>query len=450
MRRAAGVALATAASAVAVLLAASPTQASAPASSTAAPAPPVLKPATDEGVAPTAAGVRRALAAALKDPTLGTHHGVYVYDIERRKTLTNTAGTFVPASTMKLLTTTAALATLGPDHQFTTKVVGSGSSIVLVGGGDPYLVSRKPATGAHPDPVPATLPDLASATAKALRAKGVRTVSLGYDASLFSGPAVNQNWLPKYLSEGIVSPTSALWVDEGRKVPGMAARWPDPARAAANAFAARLKAAGIKVTGTTKPVRAQPGAPVVAQVRSPRLAEIVEHINLVSDNDGAEVLLRQVGIATHTGSTYGAGLTGLRTTLASLGIDLSGARILDGSGLSRNNGVPLRLLGSVLVLAASDDHPGLRAVITGLPVAGFTGSLADRFTAAGSIAGSGYIRAKTGTLTSVHSLAGVVRDRTGTLLVFAAATDSAPPNKALAARTALDRVAGAIASCGCG
>jgi D-alanyl-D-alanine carboxypeptidase/D-alanyl-D-alanine-endopeptidase (penicillin-binding protein 4) len=44
----------------------------------------------------------------------------------------------------------------------------------------------------------------------------------------------------------------------------------------------------------------------------------------------------------------------------------------------------------------------------------------------------------------------VVRDRTGTLLVFAVATDSAPPDKALAARTALDRVAGAIASCGCG
>ncbi len=449
MRRPAGVAFATAASAVAVLLAASPTQAAAPASSTAAPAPQVLKSATVEGVAPTSAGVRRVLTAALKDPMLGAHHGVYVYDLERRKTLTNTSGTFVPASTMKLLTTTAALATLGPDHHFTTKVVGSGSSIVLVGGGDPYLASRKPAAGAHPDPVPATLPDLASATAKALRAKGVRTVSLGYDATLFSGPAANRAWLPKYLTEGIVSPTSALWVDEGRKVPGMAARWPDPARAAANAFAARLKAAGIKVTGSAKPVQAQSGAPVVAQVRSPRLAELVEHINLVSDNDGAEVLLRHVGLATHTGSTYGAGVTGLRTTLTSLGLDLSNARILDGSGLSRTNGVPLKLLGSVLVLAASDDHPGLRAVITGLPVAGFTGSLADRFTTPGSIAGSGYIRAKTGTLTSVHALAGVVRDRTGTLLVFAAATDSAPPNKALAARTALDRVAGAIASCGC-
>jgi D-alanyl-D-alanine carboxypeptidase/D-alanyl-D-alanine-endopeptidase (penicillin-binding protein 4) len=49
----------------------------------------------------------------------------------------------------------------------------------------------------------------------------------------------------------------------------------------------------------------------------------------------------------------------------------------------------------------------------------------------------------------VHSLAGLVRDRTGTLLVFAVATDSAPPDKALAARAALDRVAATLANCGC-
>jgi D-alanyl-D-alanine carboxypeptidase/D-alanyl-D-alanine-endopeptidase (penicillin-binding protein 4) len=433
-----------------VLLAASPSQAVAPASSAAVPAPQVLEAATAEGVAPAPAGVRRVLTPVLKDPALGKHRGAFVYDVQRRRTLLNTAGTFVPASTMKLLTTTAALATLGPDHRFSTKVVGTGSSIVLVGGGDPFLASRKPTGGIPPDPVPATLPDLATATVKALRAKGVRTVSLGYDASLFSGPAANRAWLPKYVSESIVSPTTALWADEGRKVPGMAARWPDPARAAANAFAVRLKAAGIKVSGTARPVRAEPGAPLVAQVRSPRLAAIAEHINLVSDNDGAEVLLRHVGITTHNGGSYAGGLTGLRSTLTGLGLDLNKARIQDGSGLSRTNGVPLQLLGSVLALAASDDHPELRAVITGLPVAGFTGSLSDRFSAAGSIAGSGYIRAKTGTLTSVHSLAGVVRDRTGTLLVFAVATDTAPPDKALAARTALDRVAGAIASCGCG
>lgn len=414
-------------------------------------APPVLKGATAEGVAPTSAGLGRVLAGALRDPALGKHHGAVVYDVTRHKLVysTGASGRYIPASTMKLLTTTAALAALGPEHRFTTKVVGTGSSIVLVGGGDPLLTSRRPAAGVTPDPVPAYLPDLATLTAKALKARGVRTVSLGYDASLFTGPGVNHKWEAKYVPEGIAAPTSALWTEEGRKVPGMAARWPDPARATAASFATRLKAAGIKVS-SVKALRAKPGAAVVAQVRSPRLAELVEHINLVSDNDGAEVLLRQVGVATHNGGSYAGGLKGLRSTLTRLGIDVSKARIEDGSGLSRTNGVPLQLLASVLEAAAAEGHPELRAVLTGLPVAGFTGSLAERFTASGTATGSGYVRAKTGTLTSVHSLAGVVRTRTGALLAFAVATDSAPPDKALAARTALDRAAAAIASCGCG
>lgn len=447
MRRWAGAAFVTAA---VVVFATAPSVAVLPASvDQATEAPQVLKPATVEGVAPTAAGVRRVLTPVLADPAMGGHRGAFVYDVQRRKTLMNSGGTYTPASTMKLLTTTAALATLGPDHRFATKVVGSGSSIVLVGGGDPLLASRKPAAGKIPDPVPATLPDLATATARALAAKGVRTVSLGYDASLFSGPGANRAWQPNYVPDGVAASTSALWTDEGRKVPGMAARWPDPARAAANLFATRLKAAGIKVTGSTRPVRAAPGTPVLAQVRSPRLAAIVEHVNLVSDNDGAEVLLRQVGIATRNGGSYAGGLKGLRTTLTGLGAEFGAARIYDGSGLARGNRVPLQLLGSVLGMAGSDDHPELRAVITGLPVAGFTGSLDDRFTAPGALPGSGYVRAKTGTLTSVHSLAGVVRDRTGTLLVFAVAADGSPPDKALATRTALDRAAGALAACGC-
>lgn len=447
MRRWSGAAFVTAA---AVVFAMAPSAAVVPQTvRAAASAPQVLEPATAEGVAPTAAGVRRVLTPVLADPSMGAHRGAFVYDVQRRRTLMNSTGTFTPASTMKLLTTTAALATMGPDHRFTTKVVGSGSSIVLVGGGDPLLASRRPAAGKIPDPAPATLPELATATARALAAKGVRTVSLGYDASLFSGPGANAAWRPTYIPDGVAAATSALWTEEGRKVPGMAARWPDPARAAANLFAKSLKAAGIKVTGSVRPVKAAPGTPLVAQIRSPRLAAIVEHINLVSDNDGAETLLRQIGVATRNGGSYAGGLKGLRSTLSGLGVEFGAARIYDGSGLARGNRVPLQLLGSVLGLAGSDDHPELRAVITGLPVAGFTGSLDDRFTAPGALPGSGYVRAKTGTLTSVHSLAGVVRDRTGTLLVFAVAADGSPPDKALATRTALDRAAGALAACGC-
>jgi D-alanyl-D-alanine carboxypeptidase/D-alanyl-D-alanine-endopeptidase (penicillin-binding protein 4) len=414
-------------------------------------APLVLPPAQTEGVAPTAAGVQKALASVLADPSLGKHRGAYVYDDSRSKVVysTGTAKPFVPASTLKLLTTASALATLGPDRWFTTKtVIASKGQIVLVGGGDPLLTVKRQ-TDPLDFPRRATLQDLAASTARSLRAKGVLSVSLGYDATLFSGPAINPKWLPTYITEGVAARTSALWVDEGRAVPGKAKRVTSPPLAAANAFATQLRAAGVKVTAV-KAMEAPPTATNLAQVRSAPLGDIVEYVNLHSDNDGAEVLLRQVGLATKNGGSYAGGLKGVRATLTSLGLDPSKARLEDGSGLSRTDQVPLDLLAGVLRVATSASRPELKHLLTGLPVAAFTGSLGNRFSSPGTAAGTGVVRAKTGTLTSVHSLAGLVRDRTGTLLVFVVATDSAPPSKALAARAALDRAAAALAGCGCG
>jgi D-alanyl-D-alanine carboxypeptidase/D-alanyl-D-alanine-endopeptidase (penicillin-binding protein 4) len=414
-------------------------------------APVVLPPAQTEGVAPTAAGVQRVLAPALADPSLGKHRGAYVYDASRSKAVfsTGTARPFVPASTLKLLTATSALETLGPDRWFTTKtIIASKGQIVLVGGGDPLLTLKRQ-TDPLDFPRRATLQDLAASTALALRTRGVRSISLGYDATLFTGPAVNPKWLPAYIAEGIAAPTAALWVDEGRVTRGNAKRVTSPALAAATAFATQLRAAGVTVTAV-KAMEAPPAATNLAQVRSAPLGDIVEYVNLQSDNDGAEVLLRQVGLATKNGGSYAGGLKGVRSTLTSLGLDLSKARLEDGSGLSRTNQVPLDLLAGVLRVAASGSRPELKHLLTGLPVAAFTGSLGDRFSSPGTAAGTGLVRAKTGTLTSIHSLAGLVRDRTGTLLVFAVATDSAPPAKALAARAALDRAAAALAGCGCG
>ncbi|HEY0617430.1 MAG TPA: D-alanyl-D-alanine carboxypeptidase/D-alanyl-D-alanine-endopeptidase [Kribbella sp.] len=412
-------------------------------------APLVLPPAQTAGVAPTAAGVQKVLAAALKDPSLGKHSGAYVYDASRGKAVysTGTAGPFVPASTMKLLTTVSALATLGPDHWFTTRTVSpSSGSVILVGGGDPLLTTKR-STDPLDFPARASLQDLATSTANALRAKGVLSISLGYDASLFTGPAANPKWQPNYLTEGIAAQTSALWVDEGRVQPGLAKRAASPAQAAATAFATLLRANGIKVAASIKPATATTAAAGLAQVRSASLGDIVEYINLHSDNDGAEVLLRQVGLATDNGGSYTGGVKGVRDTLTELGLDVSKARIEDGSGLSRTNQVPLDLLAGAVRVAVA--KPELRHLISGLPVAGFTGSLEDRFAGPGTGPGTGIARAKTGTLTSVHSLAGLVRDRTGTILVFAVATDSAPPAKALAARAALDRAVAALANCGC-
>ncbi|MFC5261218.1 D-alanyl-D-alanine carboxypeptidase/D-alanyl-D-alanine-endopeptidase [Kribbella qitaiheensis] len=414
-------------------------------------APAVLAPAKPKGTAPTPVGVQKVLAAALKDPSLGRHHGVYVYDASRGKAVysAGTATGFVPASTMKLLTTVSALETMGPDHTFTTKVVRSGAgSIVLVGGGDPLLTTKR-VTDPLDFPPRASLQELAASTAIALKAEGVTSVTLGYDAGLFTGPAANAKWEPNYLTEGIAARTSALWVNEGRLTPGMARRATSPAQAAASAFALQLRAVGITVAKAIKPAVAASSEEEVAQVHSASLGDIVEYVNLHSDNDGAEVLLRHVGLATDNGGSYAGGIEGVRTTLTKLGLNVSKTRIEDGSGLSRTNQVPLDVLAGAVRVAASPDNPQLRHLLTGLPVAGFTGSLEDRFASPGTSAGTGLVRAKTGTLTGVHSLAGLVRTTSGTVLVFAVATDTAPPAKALDARAALDRASAALTTCGC-
>ena len=92
----------------------------------------------------------------------------------------------------------------------------------------------------------------------------------------------------------------------------------------------------------------------------------------------------------------------------------------------------------------------LRSLVTALPVAAFSGTLTDRFGPEGARGGAGVVRAKTGTLTGVASLAGLAAssDRAdggpSRLLAFALLTDDVDAADTLAARDALDRIAAAL------
>ena len=183
-------------------------------------APSVLATVTPAPI--SVARLKRHVAAALASPALGGHLGFAVAQLGNPAAgWAEGARTVMPASTLKLLTTTAALATLGGDHRFTTSVVRGTrpGTIVLVGGGDPLLVDTAAQAGAV-YPRPASLQALAAATAARLRSQGVRRVSLGYDTSLFTGPAVNPHWPSTYITDDVVSPITALWVNEGRTAPG--------------------------------------------------------------------------------------------------------------------------------------------------------------------------------------------------------------------------------------
>jgi D-alanyl-D-alanine carboxypeptidase/D-alanyl-D-alanine-endopeptidase (penicillin-binding protein 4) len=332
---------------------------------------------------------------------------------------------------------------LGPDHEFATRVVqGPGNRIVLVGGGDPLLAAR-PADGL---PARADLQTLAAATADALT-RGTR-VRLRYDDSLFTGPRAAPQWEPDYVPDGVVSPVSALWVDEGRKASGFG-RVDEPPAAAAAVFARALARRGIVVVGPPRPGAAPAAEVELAGVTSAPLEQIVEHVLEVSDNEAAEVLLRHVGLEGSGAGTFAGGVAGVRAVLGSLGVPLRGARLFDGSGLSRADRLDPNTLVELLRTAADPAHPELRAVLTGLPVAGATGSLAERF-GDGARPGRGLVRAKTGTLTGVSALAGLATDRTGATLVFVLAADRFRVEDTLAARAALDKTAADLAACRCG
>jgi serine-type D-Ala-D-Ala carboxypeptidase/endopeptidase (penicillin-binding protein 4) len=352
------------------------------------------------------------------------------------------------ASTTKLVSTTAALASLGPDHRFRTTVVAAADAreIVLVGGGDPLLGRAPESQEVYPPR--ADLRTLAAATAKALNALGRSVVRLSYDASLFTGPPVSPDWPSSYVPDNVVSPISALWVDQGREQAGLSDRVADPAADAARVFAEALARKKITVRGQPTPSVAAEDATELAAVESAPLGLIVQRVLEVSDNEGAEVLARQVAVAEGRPTSFVGAAGAVSSVLGRLGVDMAGNRIYDGSGLSRDNRLRPETLLAVIGVATSDDHPALRTVVADLPVAGFTGSLASRFET-GDEAGLGMVRAKTGTLSGVHGLTGTVTTEDGTVLSFVAVADRVALRNTLAARALLDEVASALAACPC-
>jgi D-alanyl-D-alanine carboxypeptidase/D-alanyl-D-alanine-endopeptidase (penicillin-binding protein 4) len=409
----------------------------------AAPAPPPALVSTS--------AVEAALAKGLTDKTLGKHVVAAVGDVGGDGPVwTHDDDQFLPASTTKLLTSTAALAALGPDTRFTTRVVAGRTprEVVLVGGGDPYLAS-KPLT---PEEELTTYPEradvvtLARATARALA--GRKRVRVVFDDSLFTGPTDNPKWRADYVPDDIVTPITALWVDRGASPTGFG-RSDDPSFTAAATFAGALRQAGVKVVGEPTRGIAAPDAATLASVESAPVAQLVERLLEVSDNEAAEVLAHHVGLAVSGEGSFTGGAAGVLSTLQSLGIETGADVVYDGSGLSRHNRLSPATMLQVLQVAARPDQPDLRALITGLPVAGFSGSLADRFAAADEVA-LGDVRAKTGTLSGVSSLAGLVTGRDGTQMVFVLAVDKTGGARESDVEAALDDLAADLAACRCG
>ena len=268
-----------------------------------------------------------------------------------------------------------------------------------------------------------------------------------YDDSLFTGPTDNPAWRRDYVPDDIVSPITALMVDGG-VAPDRLSRSDDPSLAAATAFADALAAAGLRVAGEPQRVVVRPGADELAAVESAPVAELAERILDVSDNEGAEVMGHHVGLATSGTGSFEAGAAGVLQTLRGLGIGAPDDEVYDGSGLSRRNRVATSTVLALLQHAAGPGGEAMRSLVTGLPVAGFTGSLTYRFADAPAVA-RGLVRAKTGTLTGVHALAGIAVGRDGAPMAFVLAADKVAADEKVDAQAALDRAAASLAACRC-
>lgn len=407
-------------------------------------AQPVLGTLAEKGEPPTEKGLEKALKPLLGKSALGKVTTVSVADAVSGEELYSTKGKqpVVPASTIKLATGAAALGALGPDHRIATQAVWDAGKkrIVLVGGGDPTLTEKQ-------------LAKLADATAATIKKRDLKPKTLGFDTSRYEGPhqhpiGVNNN----------IAPITSLMLNSARvddSTRGPAPRAADPAADAAVSFAVLLRERGVD-THRTVAAKAPKGwdkkaetkgEALLGEHRSAPLSSLVERMLIHSDNDIAEALARQAAIADGAKVDFGGSEKAVKTQLEKLELPMEGTRFADGSGLSRADRVSATFLTSLLARAAEPDRAELRPLLTGLPVAGFSGTLGGRYGSAEAADGAGLVRAKTGTLTGVNSLAGSVVDADGRLLVFALVTTGAKDPKA--AQDTLDAMATAVASCGC-
>ncbi|HET6692710.1 MAG TPA: D-alanyl-D-alanine carboxypeptidase [Pedococcus sp.] len=444
---------------------------------TAAPAPaptPTSPPATPPATVPTPAAtpapllaadvsaplpaptvLKRQLADELADPALGPSIGVSVRDAFTGAHLLDIDADRprVPASTAKMLTALAVGVTLDPASTLPTTVVQGRApgEIVLVAGGDSLLGAGK----GRPTAVEgrAGLADLAAQVVAALQSAGTSTVTVRLDLTYAAGPRYAPGWNMADVHAGFTQGVSMLGLASQRPEYGRPSPL-KPENEVLSAFVAALKPLGIAATAAPeagRAVRAPSGAAELGRVESAPVRDVLALALDDSDNALTESLARQAVVKAGGAATFEAAVAHVRTTVAGLGVDLTGVRLEDTSGLAGGQVIPARVLGDVLALGASGTVPTMRDTLAQLPVAGLDGTLYDRFTGVRSRSAAGLARAKTGTLTGASGLAGTVVDRDGRALTYVVLADRVPGGfpGTVTARAALDRFVAALASCGC-
>lgn len=333
-----------------------------------------------------------------------------------------------PASNQKLVTGTAALLSMGPDATLdtvasTTAAPAGGvveGDVYVVGGGDPVLTTGPFAQQLYKDRPPSLVNDPAK-LADAIKAAGITRItgSIVGDGSRYDTQRFHPTWPERYQPQNVVGQLGALMIDDGYEgfppqYEGEQARTPAPDAAAHAALklTTLLRERGVAVDGAPRSGTAPAGATLttVATLPSAPLVDIVGEMLTESDDDTAELLMKEIGKRESGTGTWDAGVAATGQLLNEAGIDMTGVEVVDGSGLSYDNRTTCQFLTSLLT--RPDTGPQL---VEHSSVAGETGTLLADFEGTPV---DGRMHAKTGTLNTVTALAGRVDPLQGGSLVF--------------------------------
>ena len=378
---------------------------------------PVLAGANTSAEVPTATGLTAALAGPLTDKRLGSHISVAVRDLATGRLLYGhgPSSPTTPASSMKLATATALLGLRGPNYPITTSVVARArpGEVVLVGA----AIRRWP-------PVEVDLPRIRPSHVLADEVKralgGVKPTRVIIDTTLFSGPATSTGWQDRDADSTYVHPIYALTTDGGRIDPtkreiralpqqrlGGRTDLRQAARLAAHVGRQRPGAEGRdRVHGYD--ARCGVGVGAVGPTRTHPRHDADRQRQRPGRVHGAAGCDRR----SPAGELRRCGRRGHRRTGQARPTDRGHAHRRRQRCLASEQADARAAHRDAQLRRPAQSH-AVHPIFSHLPIAGWSGTLAGRFTAPTSISVTGVLRAKTGTLDGVSALAGTVVDASG-------------------------------------
>ncbi|TCD54057.1 D-alanyl-D-alanine carboxypeptidase/D-alanyl-D-alanine-endopeptidase [Alloscardovia theropitheci] len=341
---------------------------------------------------------------------------------------------FEPASTLKTLTALAASVTFDSQETLdtTVKLEATSRTLTLVGGGD--ILLGRGNSDAHHVNGRAGLSTLADQTAQALKKRNISEVNFQYDNSLFNNDTlprqldassdVNENYTNEIETTSMAIDEARAWGSDDGHDPDGEGQWSPqrsarPAHDVAQTFVSLLEERGITVENSTI---AQSAASAdsfeIATVKSAPMWQIVQIMLTNSDNSLAQLLGRLLAIRTGQDNSLNGSTQAVIDIVKRQGIDTQGLVMSDTSGLAPGSAVTARTLIHVqsAYLNTRDSNNSTWAAATGMPISQLSGTLRARDFGAQA---RGLVRAKTGTLGNVTSLAGNVSRTNGGTLIFA-------------------------------